>query len=93
MGDIDIDYLKYKKSEWDKLDVDGEKFVFGRLKALEELAVYIDIMRESLTKQLVINGCRDCESDDDLKERWKNIKGLDNDFHEKDDDDNSVKSI
>ena len=78
MGDLECDFMKFKTEEWEKIDTDGEKFVYGRLKALEELALYIDTMRESLTKLLVVNGCNDCESDEDLKERWRNVKGLDN---------------
>ena len=79
MGDLIDNFMRYEKDEcWETLDTDGEKIVFGRLKALEELALYIDTMRESLTKLLVINGAKDCETDDDLKERWKNVKGLDN---------------
>ena len=35
----------------------------GRLKALEELSTYVDIIRESLTRELVVNGVK---SFDDL---------------------------
>mgnify|MGYP003153772334 CR=1 FL=1 len=68
MGDLLNDLMRYEKDEnWERLDTDGEKIVFGRLKALEELAVYIDTM----------NGANNCENDDDLKDRWRNIT-LDN---------------
>ena len=82
MGDLNCDFMKTKVDQWENLDTDGEKYVYGRLKALEELALYIDTMRESLTKLLVVNGAKDCESDDDLKERWKNVKGLDENCEE-----------
>ena len=72
MGDLECEIMTGKGfGDWEKLDIDGEKFVYGRLKALEELSLYIDTMRESLTKLLVINGANKCESDNDLKERWK----------------------
>ena len=31
----------------------------GRLKALEELSTYIDVIRESYTRELVVNGVQD----------------------------------
>ena len=37
---------------------------------LEDLAVYIDTMRESLTRHLVVSGANDCETDEDFKKRW-----------------------
>ena len=74
MGDLECDFMKFKTDEWEKIDTDGEKFVYGRLKALEELALYINTMRESLTRLLVVNGCQDCETDDDLKDRWRNVQ-------------------
>jgi len=74
MGDLLNDLMRYEKDEnWENLDTDGEKIVFGRLKALEELAIYINTMRESLTKLLVMNGANDCETDEDLKDRWRNV--------------------
>lgn len=92
MGDLEIEFMKYKNNEWDTLDIDNQKFVYGRLKALEELALYIDTMRESLTKLLVVNGCQDCETEDDLKERWSGVKGLDNSISSNSDNESS-KSI
>ena len=55
MGDLECDFMKVKLTEWETLDTDGEKFVYGRLKALEDLALHIEVMRESLTRLLVTN--------------------------------------
>ena len=66
-----LDKFKYKKSEFPDLDYEAEKLVYGKLKMLEDLALYIDTMRESLTRNLVVNGANDCVSYEDLKERWK----------------------
>ena len=90
MGDLNIDLMRYKQDHFDKISLDEEKITFGKLKALEDLSNYIDCLREAYTKLLVVNGARDCETDDDLKERWKNVKGLDNELR---DDDKSVKSV
>ena len=81
MGDLNLDFLKYKKDEFEQISYDDEKIIFGKLKVLEHLSVYIDTLRESYTKHLVLNGARDCETDEDLKERWKNVKGLDGDIN------------
>tara|TARA_R110000822_G_scaffold165815_1_gene306324 strand:+ start:407 stop:736 length:330 start_codon:yes stop_codon:yes gene_type:complete len=72
-----LDKFKYKKSEFPDLDYEAEKIVYGKLKMLEDLAVYIDTMRESLTRHLVVSGANDCETDEDFKERWSGVKGLD----------------
>ena len=75
MGDLEFDLLKFKEDKWgEALSLDDEKITFGRLKALEDLVNYLNVVRESLTKQLVLNGARDCETDDDLKERWKKLE-------------------
>tara|TARA_R110000744_G_C18897791_1_gene508814 strand:- start:161 stop:472 length:312 start_codon:yes stop_codon:yes gene_type:complete len=72
-----LDKFKYKKSEFPDLDYEAEKIVYGKLKMLEDLAVYIDTMRESLTRHLVVSGANDCETLEDFKERWAGVKGLD----------------
>ena len=90
MGDLNIDLMKFKEDEFGQISVDEEKITFGKLKALEDLSNYIDCLREAYTKLLVVNGCRDCETDEDLKERWRNVKGLDNNCS---DDKQSVKSV
>ena len=46
-----MDFLegyKYKKCEFPDLDYEQEKIMYGKLKMLEDLAIYIDTMRESL---------------------------------------------
>lgn len=78
MGDLECNLMKTKLTEWETLDTDGEKFVYGRLKALEDLALHIEVMRESLTRLLVTNTGGACETDEDLKKRWKGVNGLDN---------------
>ena len=93
MGDLLNDLMRYEKDEnWEDLDTDGEKIVFGRLKALEELAIYINTMRESLTKLLVMNGANDCETDADLKDRWRNIT-LDNSDTSENDKEEQINTI
>jgi len=77
---------KYKKSKFTELSFDDEKIIYGKLKMLEDLAIYIDTMRESLTRHLVVSGANECETLDDLKKRWKNVKGLDDDVESKKDD-------
>ena len=74
-----LDKFKYKKSEFPDLDYEAEKIIYGKLKMLEDLAVYIDTMRESLTRHLVVSGANDCETDEDFKKRWEGVKGLDGD--------------
>jgi hypothetical protein len=66
-----LEKFKYKKNEFPDLDYDEEKITYGKLKMLEDLALYIDTMRESLTRNLVVNGANDCVTYEDLKERWK----------------------
>ena len=43
----------------------------AQLEMLEHLSVYINTLRESLTRELIVN---DVKSDEDLKERLKKIK-------------------
>lgn len=61
--------LKYRKSEFEDLDMTEEKIVFGRLKALEGLALYIEEMRLSLTRLLVVNN-QTGETDDEVRDDW-----------------------
>ena len=76
MGDLECDFMKVKLTEWETLDTDG------RLKALEDLALHIEVMRESLTRLLVTNTGGVCETDEDLKKRWKGVEGLDGELKE-----------
>ena len=54
--------FKVHKSKYPTLDEDKKKEYLGRLKSLGELSCYIDVLRESLTRELVINGVN-CEDD------------------------------
>ena len=42
--------------QWEKLDNDKKKEILGKLKGLEELRDYIDLIRESYTRLLKVNG-------------------------------------
>ena len=64
-----LEDLKYRKSEFEELDMTEEKIVFGRLKALEELALYIEEMRLSLTRLLVVNN-QTGETDAEVRDDW-----------------------
>jgi len=70
MGLDFLEHLKYRKCEFEDLDLTEEKVVFGRLKALEELAVYIEQMRLSLTRLLVVND-QSGETDEEVRNDWK----------------------
>mgnify|MGYP003652225105 CR=1 FL=1 len=59
---MDLDFIKFKENEFEHLKTHIDKAqVFGQLKALENLAIYINSMRESLTRLLVVNGIEDEE--------------------------------
>lgn len=45
--------------EWETIDDDKKKEVLGKLKGLEELRDYIDLIRESYTRLLKVNGVKD----------------------------------
>ena len=55
----DFENFKVHKNEFPVLNDDQKKEVMGRLKALEELSTYIDVIRESYTRELVVNGVQD----------------------------------
>lgn len=62
----DFENFTVKKSEYPTYDEDKKKEVLGRLEALKDLATYIDIIRESYTRELVVNGVKpDAEESDD----------------------------
>jgi hypothetical protein len=61
---------KVKECEFEQLSFCDEKILYGRLKMLEDLALYIDQLRESYTRHLVVNGAQDCITEADLKKRW-----------------------
>jgi len=64
----DFENFTVKQSEYPTYDEDKKKEVLGRLEALKDLATYIDIIRESYTRELVVNGVKPQEeqSDDEL---------------------------
>ena len=62
-----LELIKFKESQFEHLKTNVDKsIVFGKLKALEDLVLYINNMRESLTRLLVVNGIDD-EDDFDKK--------------------------
>jgi len=64
---MDLDFVKFKECQFEHLKTNIDKAqVFGQLKALENLALYIENMRESLTRLLVVNGIED---EDDYQEK------------------------
>ena len=57
---MDLEFMKFSNNQFETLKTNTDKaLVFGKLKALENLALYIDSMRESLTRLLVVNGIED----------------------------------
>jgi len=63
MASAEFDNFKIQENAYPHLDNDKKIEYMGRLKALEELSTYVDIIRESLTRELVVNGVK---SFDDL---------------------------
>ena len=47
------------EGKWDTLDDDNKKEVLGKLKGLEELRDYIDLVREGYTRLLKVNGVKE----------------------------------
>lgn len=58
---IMADYPPFKvaESKYPTLTDDAKKEHLGRLKALGDLSCYIDMIRESLTRELVVNGVKE----------------------------------
>lgn len=46
------------EGQWETLDNDNKKEVLGKLKGLEELMNYIDLVREGYTRLLKVNGVK-----------------------------------
>tara|TARA_R110000744_G_scaffold319670_2_gene425958 strand:- start:427 stop:717 length:291 start_codon:yes stop_codon:yes gene_type:complete len=46
------------EGKWETLDNDSKKEVLGKLKGLEELMNYIDLVREGYTRLLKVNGVK-----------------------------------
>ena len=59
----DFENFTVKQSDYPTYDEDKKKEVLGRLEALKDLATYIDIIRESYTRELVVNGVKPDQSD------------------------------
>ena len=62
MDSGDLDFMHFKENQFEHLKTNIDKaVVFGQLKSLKNLALYIENMRESLTRLLVVNGIEDEE--------------------------------
>lgn len=64
-----LEDMRFRKSEFEELDLTEEKIVYGRLKALEDMSVYIEQMRLSLTRLLVVNKV-ESETEEEIKKEW-----------------------
>ena len=51
--------FKVEENKYPQLSDDAKKEHLGRLKALGDLSCYIDMIRESLTRELVVNGVKE----------------------------------
>ena len=70
MDSHDLDFMTFKENQFEHLKTRIDKaVVFGQLKSLKPLSLYIDNMRESLTRLLVINGIED---EDDFEDKVVN---------------------
>ena len=66
-----MNYSNLLRDGWDKLDdVDKVKHK-AKLELLEELAQYIDMLRESYTRELVVN---DCKTEEELENTENLVK-------------------
>ena len=75
--------MKYKTSEWQELKTDAEKaLVIGKLEGYKDCVDYLNSMRESLTRLLLVNDVKE-EDYEKLKNRWEGIDGLDGDVDKK----------
>jgi len=66
MAAAEFENFKVQKNLYPTLDTDKKIEHMGRLKALDDLVTYVDIIRESLTRELVVNGVK---SFDDLSKK------------------------
>ena len=62
---MDLQDYEYKHSNFDTLNDDQKKISLGKLKQLENIVDLLNAMRESLTRELYVNGC---ETDEDIIE-------------------------
>jgi len=58
-----MENLQYQDSKFKTLDDNEKKITLGKLKQLESIVELLNTMRESLTRELVVNGC---ESEEDI---------------------------
>ncbi len=82
MASAQFENFTVKDNPYPTLNLDEKREHLGRLKALEELSLYIDVIRESLSRELVVNGVAKEEdltsSVESLDEKTKeNIDNLD----------------
>ena len=61
--DINCEMLKKWEKDWQKLDKNDKIVEYGKLKMLEEIKMVIESYQESITRQLIVNGCK---SDEDV---------------------------
>jgi hypothetical protein len=76
--------MKYKTSEWQELKTDAEKsLVIGKLEGYKDCVDYLNSMRESLTRLLLVNDVKE-EDYEKLKTRWegKKVKIIDSGEYE-----------
>jgi len=54
-----MDKLKFVKSEFKDLSDVEKKLQLGKLQVLETIVEMLNCMRESITRELYVNGCED----------------------------------
>ncbi len=64
-----MDKLKFVKSEFKDLTDVEKKLQLGKLQVLETIVEMLNCMRESITRELYVNGCED---EKDILEDTKN---------------------
>jgi len=70
MASAQFENFTVKENVYPTLNDDDKREHLGRLKALEDLSIYIDIIRESLSRELVVNGVK---SEEDLTSSTESI--------------------
>lgn len=81
------DFMSVKKNQWENLD-DYQKIIsMGKLKMLEELASYIECLRLSYTKELLVNGMPPTEDENELKDLFE-VKKI-----EKENEEEKIKEV
>lgn len=59
--DRNCELLKKWEKDWQKLNKDDKIVEYGKLKMLEEIKMVIESYQESITRQLIVNGCKSNE--------------------------------